>query len=98
MDRRRLALAIALALAAAADNATTWIAVQRGARETNPLVAPFLGDPILFLAFSVAKSLAALAVAYASYSDSYAYHIVYFAVMTVFLHACIVNIANAVAP
>lgn len=87
---------LALATAALADNLTTIAAVQAGAREVNPLVAPFLVHPALFAAFTVAKCLLCYYAAAKAFENSAKYKLVYYAVLLLFAQAAVRNTVNAV--
>ncbi|MEM4762092.1 MAG: DUF5658 family protein [Thermofilum sp.] len=86
---------LGLAAAALADNITTYLAVQAGAVETNPLVAPFLAHPALFAAFTVAKTLLCYYVAAKTFENTARYKLVYFTVLLLFIQAAARNALNA---
>jgi len=94
-EKTRLILATALAAAALLDNVTTVLALQRGAREANPIVAVFTANQILFTVFTAVKTLLAFYIAYKTFSKSVAWTAIYTAVLATFIRAAIINILNA---
>jgi hypothetical protein len=85
---------LALALIGLADNLTTLLALQRGAAETNPMVAPFTQSPTLFTVFTVAKCTI-LYLAGKSLNLRKTVDLAIFAVLfAVFLRATAINMLN----
>lgn len=84
-----------LALAALLDNVTTWVALENGAVEVNPLVKPFTVNPYLFAFFTVVKAMLAFLIVHQAYENTLRFKISYLAVLALFLNATVLNILNA---
>jgi hypothetical protein len=96
-DKIRFILALVLATAALLDNVTTVFALQRGAVETNPLVAMFTANLFLFSIFTAVKVFLSFYIAYKTFSKSVTWIAVYSAVLAVFIRAAIINTLNALS-
>ena len=95
IEKARLILASTLAAAALLDNVTTVLALQRGAVETNPLVAIFTANLFLFTVFTAVKVFLAFYVVYKTFSKSVTWIAIYSIVLAVFIRAAITNTLNA---
>jgi hypothetical protein len=85
---------LALALVGLADNLTTLLALQRGAAETNPLVAPFAKSPTLFAAFTVAKCAILYLVGKSLNMRKTVDLLIFAALFAIFLRATAINVLN----
>jgi len=90
-----LMLAIVMAAVGIVDNASTILAIERGASETNPLVMLFLWDPVIFASFTVAKAFAMFYLVYRYMRLDVLSIAIYAIVLMVFLRAIVINLANA---
>lgn len=95
--RQRRALAWTTLVILLLDNVTTILAVQAGARELNPLVAPFLASPWLWALFTIIKALAGYWIALRYVKDAGSV-IAWAFVMYFFLRAAIINTLNFLQP
>jgi fatty-acid desaturase len=77
------------------DQLTTWIAVNRGARELNPLIAPTLSDPLAFALASMAKCGLIFAVSVLPSYEKGWQKALYWIVVLAFLQAIAFNLVNA---
>jgi hypothetical protein len=96
-DKIRFILAAILAAAALLDNITTVLALQRGAREANPIVAVFTANLFLFAAFTIAKVFLSFYAVYKTFSKSVTWIVIYVAVLTIFIRAAIINTLNTLS-
>jgi hypothetical protein len=76
------------------DNLTTVMALQRGAVEANPLVAPFTQDPVAFAAFTVAKCAVLYLVGKSLNLRKTTDMLVFAILLAIFLHAAAINVMN----
>jgi len=95
IEKRKLLAVIAAALMLL-DNTTTILAVENGAVETNPIAAAFLGNPILWLLFTIVKILAAYILTLEYVKDLKSL-LIWTITMTIFTRAIIINTINALA-
>lgn len=93
---KRKLLAVIAALLMLLDNITTLLAVENGAVETNPIAAAFLGNTILWLLFTIVKTLAAYILTLEYVRDLKSL-LIWTITMTIFIRAIIINTINAVA-
>jgi len=92
---RRLKYAMFLSFTGACDQLTTWIAVQKGAVELNPLLQPFVFNLPFFIVFSIVKCAVMFGIAYIpSYTKTWE-KIVYWIVALIFIHAVVTNMVHA---
>jgi hypothetical protein len=91
----RLKYAVFLTFLGFLDQLTTWIAVNRGARELNPLIAPTLSDPFPFILTSMAKCSFIFAVSVLPSYEKGWQKALYWVVVFFFLQAIILNVINA---
>lgn len=91
---RREALAIALATVATLDNATTWLAVSRGARELNPIISLLLNDVVVWWLFTVGKAVLSYVLVKKTYNENTWWFLGYAVVFTLFARATVVNFLN----
>jgi len=91
----RLKYAVFLTFLGFLDQLTTWIAVNRGARELNPLIAPTLSDPFPFILTSMAKCSFIFAVSVLPSYEKGWQKALYWIVVFFFLQAIILNLINA---
>ena len=77
------------------DNITTHYALEAGAREVNPLVAPFTRDSATFAVFTVFKVAALLLVAYKMNYSKTGDKLIYWLLVVLFAQATLVNALNA---
>ena len=94
MLKPRLILALITGIIMFLDNLTTWIAVQNGAAEINPLVAFFLQHPILYTVFTVAKILLGFYLVYRFIDKRMESLIIWCIIMFFFIRAIIINTIN----
>jgi len=95
LSRAKLLLSILLALLALLDNATTIVALSRGAVETNPIVSLFTANVLLFALFTVVKVFLAFYLTYRTFSTSVTWIVIYVALAVMFARAIAINIMNA---
>ncbi len=93
LAKRKLLAVIAAALMLL-DNATTLLAVENGTVETNPIAAAFLGNPILWLLFTIVKMLAAYILTLEYVRDLKSL-LIWTITMTIFTRAIIINTINS---
>ena len=91
----RLKYAVFLTFLGFLDQLTTWIAVNRGARELNPLIAPTLSDPLAFALASMAKCSLIFAVSVLPSYEKGWQKALYWIVVLAFLQAIVFNLINA---
>lgn len=92
---RRLKYAVFLSFIGLLDQLSTWIAVQKGAVELNPLIRPFVSNFPLFIVFSIAKCAVMFGFAYLpSYTKTWE-KIVYWIVALIFIQAVASNTVHA---
>jgi hypothetical protein len=91
----RLKYAVFLTFLGFLDQLTTWIAVNKGAREVNPLIAPTLSNPFPFILTSMAKCSFIFAVSVLPSYEKGWQKALYWIVVFFFLQAIILNVINA---
>ena len=91
----RLILALITGIIMFLDNLTTWIAVQNGAAETNPLVAFFLYHSVLYIVFTVGKTMLGFYLVYRYVYTSEAL-LIWCIVIVFFIRAIVINIFNII--
>jgi hypothetical protein len=70
------------------------MALQRGAVEANPLVAPFTQSPAMFAAFTVAKCAILYLAGKSLNLGKAADRLVFAVLLAIFLHATAINVVN----
>jgi hypothetical protein len=91
----RLKYAVFLTFLGFLDQLTTWIAVNRGARELNPLIAPTVETPFPFILTSMVKCGLIFAVSVLPSYEKGWQKALYWIVVFFFLQAIILNVINA---
>jgi len=94
----KLTLAIGLAFIMLLDNITTWYALQKGAYETNILIAPLFTNLPLFIIFSIIKPLIGFIAVYLIKNPSLSFFLIYTIILILFLRATIINYINYLTP
>jgi len=92
---RRLKYAMFLSFLGVLDQLTTWMAVQKGAVELNPLLQSFVFNLPIFIVLSIVKCAVMFGIAYLpSYTKTWE-KIVYWIVAFIFIQAVASNMVHA---
>lgn len=91
----KIVLSIVLAIILLIDNVTTWVAVQNGAYELNPIVKPFLNSLEGFTLFTIIKCLVGFLTVYYTYRNDRIYYLTYMFILVIFVRAIVINVMNS---
>ena len=92
-ERQRLTLGLLTSIVLLLDNITTWLAVDAGAVEVNPLVQQFLGTAFVWVLFTIAKAVTGFCITYYSIRDTRGL-LVWVVVLYFFVRAVLINTYN----